>query len=126
MATDESRPARVVLVVEDEPGIRSALELLLGLEGYEVLTASNGVEALEVLAHARCDVLVTDHMMPVMDGMLLLAHLRDDPRLSTMPRILMSAVSRPRDVRPLAHAFVAKPFETSTLLRAIEALLDGR
>ena len=123
----DTRAPPVVLVVEDEPGIRGALELLLGLEGYRVLTASNGVEALEVLAGTDCDVIVTDHMMPLMDGLTFLARIRDDARFRDTPKILMSAVARrPETVRALSDLFIAKPFETRALLRAIETLLAAR
>lgn len=116
-------PRGRVLVVEDEPGIRGALELLLGLEGYRVATAGDGQEALELLAHTPCDMVITDHMMPRMDGLALLARLRTDPRHAGTPCILMSAVARrPAAVGALADVFVPKPFETVTLLRAIEGL----
>ena len=123
----EAKPPAVVLVVEDEPGIRGALELLLRLEGYRVVTASNGLEALEVLANTPCDVIVTDHMMPLMDGLTFLARIRDDARFAATPKILMSAVARrPESVRALSDLFIAKPFETRALLRAIEELLAAR
>ena len=124
MADVENKPPRMVLIVEDEPGIRGALELLLGLEGYGVVTAANGAEALDVLARTPCHVIVTDHMMPVMDGLTFLARIRDDARFVDTPKILMSAVARrPESVRALADTFIAKPFETTALLRAIESLL---
>lgn len=126
MADTGTKP-RVVLVVEDEPGIRSALQLLLGFEGYAVVLATNGQEALDVLSRTHCDVIVTDQMMPVMDGLAFLAHIGGDARYADTPKILMSAVARrPESVRALADLFIPKPFETATLLRAIEGLLWAR
>lgn len=115
---------KVLLVVEDEPGIRGALELLLELEGYRVVAAANGRDALARLADTPCDLILTDHMMPLMDGLSLLARLRDDPRHAGTPKILMSAVARrPEAVQALADLFLPKPFETPALLHAIESLL---
>lgn len=125
----ESEPARrpVILVAEDEPGIREALELLLGLEGFGVVTATNGAQALELLARVECDLVITDHMMPVMDGIALLMAIRADPRLRGLPSILMSAAPRPPESVPaLAARFISKPFEIPRLLDAIGQLLDGR
>lgn len=128
MAVAGPEPQRVILVVEDEPGIRGALELLLGLEGFTVVTASNGVQALEVLSRVDCDLIITDHMMPLMDGPMFLGRLRADERLRRVPALMISAVSRPPEpVQALADGFVAKPFEIPELLVVVRRLLrEGR
>jgi len=117
-----------ILVVEDEPGIRGALELLLGLEGFGVVTASDGLKGLDALAHAEFDLILTDYMMPLMDGPTFLARVRTDGCYGHIPAILMSSVPRaPESVKPLADLFIAKPFEIPALLQAIRTLLrDGR
>ena len=108
MTEAEPKPRPVILVAEDEPGIRSALELLLSLEGYEVVATSNGAQALEVLSSRECDLIITDHMMPVMDGLTLLSKVRADARFTKLPTIMMSAVSRaPQAMQPLADVFIA-------------------
>src|SRR5690606_40759610 len=89
---------RNVLVVEDEPGILSAMKLLLELEGYRVLCASNGEEALAVLTIETCDLIVTDYMMPRMTGGQLIKKLRSDPEQRNIPIILVSAVPPPADI----------------------------
>jgi CheY-like chemotaxis protein len=124
----ESTTRHVILIVEDEPGIRDGLEMLLELEGYAVATAANGLQALEVLASTGCDLVVTDQMMPRMDGITFLTRLREDPRFRALPVIMMSAVPRPPEVvGPLADAFIGKPFEAPRLLHSIRRLLaDGR
>ena len=115
----------VILLAEDEPGIRGALELLLGLEGYDVVSASNGVQALDALPHAACDLIITDHMMPLMDGPTFLRHVRADERFRHVPAIMISAVPRPPEtLEPLADAFIGKPFEIPVLLQAIRSLLQ--
>lgn len=119
-------PRTVVLVVEDEPGLRHALALLLGLEDYEVVTACDGLQALQTLRSVRCDLVLTDRMMPRMDGLTLLRALRDDARLQHIPAILMSSMPRNAEIAPpLVDAFVAKPFEISTLLMTMRRLLTA-
>jgi chemosensory pili system protein ChpA (sensor histidine kinase/response regulator) len=124
----EARPPQppLILVVEDEPGIRDGLEMLLGLEGYDVATASNGLQALELLPSIRCDLVITDHMMPRMDGLVFLGRLRGDERYRALPVIMISAVPRPPEaIGPLADAILGKPFEAPRLLQAIRGLLDN-
>ena len=121
--TDAAAP-HVILVVEDEPGIRDGLEMLLGLEGYDVVVASNGLQALELLTSTSCDLVITDQMMPRMDGMTFLRRLRDEPRFRGLPVIMISAVPRPPEVLgALADAFLGKPFEAPRLLHTIRHLL---
>ncbi|WP_162301432.1 response regulator [Cognatilysobacter segetis] len=125
---DASSPQRVILVVEDEPGIRDGLQMLLELEGYDVVVASNGLQAFEVLAAKDCDLVITDQMMPRMDGITFLGRLREQTRYRALPVIMISAVPRPPEaIGPLADAFIGKPFEAPRLLQTIQRLLaSGR
>lgn len=121
----ERRPR--ILVVEDEPGTRRALEMLLDLEGYSVSATANGRQGLDALAGGGFDLVITDHMMPLMDGLTFLSKMRDDTRLRTLPVIMISASPRPpQSAAALMDAFVAKPFEIPALLRLIERLLEAR
>jgi CheY-like chemotaxis protein len=116
-----------ILIVEDEPGTRQALEMLLDLEGYAVVTTTNGRQGLDALSRSSFDLVITDHMMPLMDGMTFLSEMRRDTRLQHVPVIMISASPRPPDSAvALMNAFVAKPFEIPTLLRLIERLLESR
>ena len=118
------QPGRRILVVEDEPGIRDGLDMLLGLEGYAVSTAANGLLALQVLDEMPIDLVITDHMMPRMDGVTFITRLRGDARFRTLPVIMISAVPRPpENLGPLADAFLGKPFEARRLLLLISELL---
>jgi CheY-like chemotaxis protein len=117
---------RLILVVEDEPGIRDGLEMLLGFEGYAVVAVSNGLQALDALASNTIDLVITDQMMPRMDGTSFLRRLRADARWQALPVIMISAVPRPPEaIGPLADAFLGKPFEAPRLLQAIRGLLDN-
>lgn len=114
-------------MVEDEPCTRQALEMLLDLEGYAVVVAANGQEGLDLLAGSAFDLVITDHMMPLMDGLVFLSRLREDARLQRLPVIMISASPRPPDavVAPM-DALVSQPFEIPALPRLIARLLEAR
>ena len=108
-------------MVDDEPHIVDFLAILLEEEGYRVLRAYDGQEALE-LAHRECvQLLISDVMMPRMSGLELLRRLRASRDLSSLPVILMSAVSR---VEPVASVrFLPKPFDIERVLDLVNAEL---
>lgn len=114
-----------ILVVEDDAGTRKLLCALLKSDGYNVLSAQDGAEALEVLDKNHVDLLVIDVMMPRMDGYTLTEQLRGGG--STLPMLMLSAKDGADDVR---HGFVVgiddymkKPFDVEELLLRIRALL---
>jgi len=108
----------IVLVVDDERYIVDLLTDLLQDEGYVVLRASDGQAALDILRHQVPDLVVADVMMPRIDGMRLLAIIREQNR--DLPVILMSAAVTPQsdDV-----TFLRKPFDIDVLLDLIERKL---
>lgn len=108
-----------VLVVDDDASIRELLSTALEDDGYEVVPATNGADALSVCERWRPDVIVLDLMMPVMDGWQFAAELR--AREEDIPIVLLSAA---RDLRTHAKALSAaeiieKPFDLSELLPKI-------
>lgn len=114
----------VILLVEDDADIRDAMRLVLALEGYDVATATNGEEALARVAKQRPDLVISDVMMPVLNGFELCRRLRTDPATRDIPIILNSSFVDPGE--PLEQrwdTFMRKPAEISTLLREIERLL---
>ena len=118
---------KTLLVVDDEVGITEALNDLLSEEGFHVLVAGNGKEALARMAEKRPDLLLLDYMMPVMDGRELLNALQGDAGSRNIPVLMMSAMPRsslPRDCQPLA--FLRKPFPIDRLLVEVRRLLGGR
>lgn len=110
-----------VLVVDDQADIRQALEYLLGEEGFEVLTAENGAEALATLSERPVDLILLDQMMPVMDGREFVAALRARPPLAAIPVIVLSAVPmlQPDALPPVFGGFFTKPFDIDALVRAV-------
>ncbi len=113
-----------ILVVEDEVSIATMVRLVLEDAGYQVRVAGNGQEALKLLAEAVPDLVLSDVMMPVVDGRQLFAALRVEARYRTLPAGFMSAV--PHVVQDLVDTRVSvirKPFDIDTLLNAIACLL---
>ena len=112
-----------VLVVDDEPRILKFLKLRLRVSGYEVLTADNGLEALEQVQAQEPDLLVLDVIMPGMDGFETLKQVR---ALSSVPVIILSAKEADTDkIKGLelgADDYLAKPFSPDELVARIEAV----
>ncbi len=82
----------MVLVVEDEFGIAELLDAVLTEEGYQVVTAMNGRDGLELLARERPELILSGYMMPVMDGATLLARIKAEPALQAIPVVMMSSM----------------------------------
>jgi CheY-like chemotaxis protein len=116
-----------ILLVEDEPSIAEALSMLLAAEGFEVATASNGEEALRILEQSLPDLVITDYMMPLMNGVEMAGHLRETPRLAGVPILLTSAIDVTlRKIDPsLYDAFVRKPANIDLLLETVRRLLPS-
>jgi two-component system, chemotaxis family, chemotaxis protein CheY len=111
---------RRILLVEDDPGMRSAIAALLERSGFTVTTARDGAEAWELLAKGpRPAAILADLCTPRMTGHDLVARVRGTPRLSAVPIIAMSAERAARG-RPAAQAFLEKPFSREQLEWALE------
>ena len=119
---------KTVLLVEDDPDIRDIVQDVLEAEGYDVVPASHGRQALEFLNDVRGrvppDLVILDMMMPLVDGRHVLDAIRNDQSLSSIPVVVMSAVSHEKPVG--AAAFLRKPFSLDTLFDAVHTLVDTR
>jgi DNA-binding response OmpR family regulator len=118
--------ARRVLVVDDEPQVVWVLQLALDAEGYEVLTARDGVEALAQIAQGHPELMVLDVMMPRMDGWSVMREMSKLP-LEERPRVVMvTALASSRDRATAAElgadAYVPKPFDMDQLLGVLHGL----
>ncbi len=109
---------KTILVVDDDHSTVDLLALFLELEGYAVLTASNGQEALERASRIVPGLIVTDQMMPVMTGAELFRALKRSPRLRQVPVILISSAP-PAAARDLQWAELIKPLDLEDLSRAV-------
>lgn len=115
----------VVLIVDDEYGIAALLEDVLQDEGHRVLVASNGRQALERIAEERPDLVLTDYMMPIMDGAALLKALAADPGLKGVPVVLMSSLPEAAVAeRCTGYAlFLRKPFRIYDVIDALKGMM---
>jgi len=128
---DESVAARrievpeepLVLVVDDDPGIRTYLNQLLEQEGYRVIQAANGRQAIESAKNERPDLVTMDLRMPEMDGRTAINYLRQDPDLKTIPIIVISEVAVTG--KPISDAFVDKPIDEEHLLACMAQLIGA-
>lgn len=119
-----------VLVVDDDPAILKVLTQTLQLEDYEVITATDGEMALDVLAADIPDLVVLDVMMPKRDGLDVLRTMRADPRTAEIPVVLLTARSSPEDMwegwQQGVDYYMTKPFDVDELLRFMEHVLSQR
>ena len=90
--------APVVLIVDDDPLLIGLVQHKLKSRGYTVVTAPDGATGLERARELRPDVIVLDIMMPVLDGRLVLQRLREDPGLSDIPVVMLTARAREEDI----------------------------
>jgi CheY-like chemotaxis protein len=113
-----------ILVVDDEPAQRLLLRRIFEQAGHEVSDAGDGAAALRAVAESRPDLVVTDMMMPVMDGPEFIRRLRSEPATAAIPII---AASGDPHVAGGADAVLPKPYLWHQLVEAADALLkDGR
>jgi len=114
-----------VLLIDDEPDTLSVFAMLLEMSGYRVVQASDGGEALRLLARSSPDVIVTDWMMPGMNGRALCAELRrEGSAFAQVPIIVASAAMQaPEGAQRLYDRFLRKPLIFDDLLREIEEVL---
>jgi signal transduction histidine kinase len=117
----------LIMVVEDDFALLEGIRELLELTNYQVVPASNGVEALELLNRCRPDLIVSDIMMPEMDGYEFHSKVRERVELLTIPFIFLTARGEKVDIRRGksmgADDYITKPFDDEDLLVAIEAKL---
>lgn len=110
-----------ILIVDDELPILELLRDVFEEEGYTVLTARNGQEAAALVRLALVDVVLTDYMMPQMNGATLIEALRANPRTADVPILLMSAVNVPHGGY---NALIRKPFDLASMLERVAKQLN--
>ncbi len=119
-----------VLVVDDERHIVRLVQVNLERQGYEVLTAYDGVECLEKAKSEQPDLIVLDVMMPRMDGFEALQRLKSDPETSHIPVIMLTARTQDRDVlqgyQYGADLYLTKPFSPMELLSLVRRVFESQ
>lgn len=120
--------AKQLLVVDDDPNLLLAVSETLRAEGYEVVTARRGAEAMVRIAEALPDLVISDIRMPGMDGYMLVRNLRSSPRTRLIPIIFLTAKDETADrvvgFRTGVDAYMTKPFEPEELVAVVGGILD--
>ncbi|MBV8979640.1 MAG: response regulator [Acidimicrobiia bacterium] len=116
-----------VLIVDDDPVVRRMLQLSFESEGFDVLTAADGLEGLETMRSGKPNVVVLDIMMPKLDGMKVMRELQGDDALRGTPVILLSAKATSLDIelglKAGASDYVTKPCDPIELVERVRSLL---
>jgi len=117
-----------VLVVDDQPGLRQMVRFALQLEGFVVIEAEDGVQALNLLHSQQVSVLVTDWMMPNMDGLELIRAVRQAPWGESLPVIIISCfndrTAKQVALETGALTWLKKPFRMKEIQLAVETALS--
>lgn len=119
-----------ILIVEDKPTSRELLRTVLEQQGYEVVEAENGEEALAVLREHVPDLVLMDLQMPARNGYDVLKEIRKDPRLNRVPVVAVTANAMPEDRDKVFAAgftgYIAKPVALNRLREEVNRLLAGK
>jgi len=120
--------AKKILIADDEPNIVISLEFLLKREGYAVVVAHNGIEALARVRAERPDLAILDVMMPQRNGFEVCQDLRQDPEFAGMRIMMLTAKGRDAEISKGlalgADVYMTKPFSTRELVAKVKALID--
>ncbi|MGB9913626.1 MAG: response regulator, partial [Candidatus Kapaibacteriota bacterium] len=110
---------KTILVAEDSETIRRFIAMALKLAGFEVITAVDGMEALEKLPFHKVDLIVTDLNMPNLDGFELIKTVRENPDLKDLPIIILSSLGKEEDIKRGfevgANSYLIKPFNAKRI-----------
>lgn len=121
--------AKTILIADDEPNIVISLEFLLKREGYEVVVAHDGMQALERIRERRPDLAILDVMMPQRNGLEVCQDLRQDPQFKDLRIMMLTAKGRDTEVSKGlalgADVYMTKPFATRELIAKVKALIDA-
>ena len=116
-----------ILVVDDDPDILQYVKMNLELEGFETAIASNGVDALQLASENPPALVLLDVMMPGMDGLTTLRHLRNDPPTASVPVVMLTARALAQDrVKGLdlgADDYITKPFAVEELVARVRTVI---
>ncbi|MDP8234217.1 MAG: response regulator [Candidatus Saelkia tenebricola] len=116
-----------ILIVDDEPDLRTVAKMRLEVEGYQIIVGSNGQECLDLAQKEMPDLIILDIMMPVMDGYTALKHLKADQSLSEIPVIMFSIKEKMKMeglfITDMVECYIEKPFEAEELVSKVKSVL---
>ncbi len=106
--------SKIILIADDSASVRKFITIALKIEGYSIITAVDGMDALEKLPEEGIDLLITDLNMPNIDGLKLIKAIREDVKYIDLPIIILSSLSKDEDIKSGmdagADSYLIKPF----------------
>ncbi len=124
---DQEFMGKTILLIDDDEALRTTVVQMLEFAGLTVVPSSNALLSLQLLEQQHFDLILTDLMMPEMDGYTLIAELKKKPQTAAIPVIVATGKADPVDqqesLRRGAAAYVVKPFKLETLLRIVQNCL---
>lgn len=116
-----------ILIVDDEPNILLSLEFIIQKAGYKVLSAKNGLEALELVQTWNPDLILLDLNMPKLDGLEVCQNIRQNSHLNELKMIMLTVkgriVEKEKGIALGADAYISKPFSTLDIIKEINHLV---
>lgn len=117
-----------ILIVDDEPSIIVPVQFLMEQNGYEVMVAFSGEEAMEIITEKKVDLILLDIMLPVIDGFEVCQRVRENPRWDGIKIILLTALGSEANVEKGlalgADAYITKPFSNIEIVDKVKQLLE--
>ena len=121
---------KTALVVDDEPDIVNIVKTMLEAQGYEVLCANDGIEVFGIVAERIPDILIIDRMMPGMNGLEVIRKLKESPKTSAIPTIMLTSMDKFDDVsegyKQGADGYITKPFTKTQIINGVNLVLASR
>ncbi len=121
-------PGKLVAVVDDEPDTNEMISEMIRLSGLDVINSFDGRSAIQLISNHIPDLVVLDVMMPDLSGLEVLRFMRRDPRLEHIPVIVLSARTRPEDIRAGMEAgaavYLTKPVAYGDMREAVTSLVS--
>ena len=118
-----------ILIVDDEPSIIVPVQFLMEQNGYDVMVAFSGEEAMEIIAEKKVDLILLDIMLPVIDGFEVCQRVRENPRWNKIKIILLTALGSDANVEKGlalgADAYITKPFSNVDIVEQVKELLEN-
>jgi len=119
-----------ILIIEDEESLLKLETILLTVKGYEVSGALTGSDGLKKIADETFDLIVLDIMLPDLDGFEVCSRIKQNPRTTDIPVVILTAKKSPEDQNRGkdcgASAYLTKPFKSAMIIEVIEKILHGR
>jgi two-component system alkaline phosphatase synthesis response regulator PhoP len=124
----DTETTKKILIVDDDDTMRHLTETILSANNFSTVQASNGTQALELLKNNKLDLIITDLMMPQLNGYEFIEKVRENPETKNIPIILMTSKSEPDDIscgysEHKVEYYITKPFSNQQLMAGIRLVL---